>query len=660
MANSLPITNAVKASEESSSQPLEGGSACSETKGEPQLGTIVANVTPDPIPDFSDVKNSHWAYNYVQYVRATEYMVGKDGNKFDPKGVLEKAEIITILYQIASPQGTPHYSQIYDDVKPSHYAFDAICWARTKNLAQILQVNATTFSPKSPVTRVKIAELLWKFAKSKGWTSFVFLTIYPSLKLPYQDIDAYEKNSDQRKAIAWCYYFGIMRGTGEGTTFSPNGTLTRAEMAVICNALDNYVTRKCAFCVGVDYATDAQGRTYDSTDQAYYARDCFQALGYTVNCITEPTASIMRDSHNMRSKILCLHGHANNYGIYFDHLSLGNKKTGVYYINDVETEDGYKLAGISGKMRLVDVAIFNGCLTAKGSDNIAYRACRYGARISIGWESEVNTLANTKWVRGFYGWLAKGYSVSAALWEMGWADINPDTGVFDWKVYTYDGDFFGTGKLKLQADAPVSTDANSIETSERPEDLLESYAGSCMLPGENVSAEVSDILSQIVEDYQSEDYKIYYHDHGLGLATIHYVRLVGGFETGSRYTACVSGNTLVRLYDQTKFISDEEERLLIAMRDQIGVFDAVEQEENSTRSGQPQQSQELAEALQLAWNETQASTKKEPFRQRYYFHYDIDQDRPYIQVYTDYYYDGTQAIGVDSYEYGLRNGGELS
>ena len=263
-------------------------------------------------------------------------------------------------------------------------------------------------------------------------------------------------------------------------------------------------------------------------------------------------------------------------------------------------------------------------------------------------------------MKGLYGWLAKGYSVNDALWEMGWADINPDTGVFSWRVYTYDPSFFVGGNLNLQADSAVTMAAVSIDTTERPENLLESYAGSCMLPGENFSVEVSNILSQIVEDYQPEDYKVYYHDHGLGLATIHYVRLVGGFETDSRYTACVSGNTLVRLYDQTKFISDEEERLLVAMRDQIGASDAVEQEENSTRSGQPQQSQELAEALQLAWRETQASAKKEPFRQRYYFHYDIDQDRPYIQIYTDYYYDGTQAIGVDSYEYELERAMELS
>lgn len=63
------------------------------------------------------------------------------------------------------------------------------------------------------------------------------------------------------------------------------------------------------------------------------------------------------------------------------------------------------------------------------------------------------------------------------------------------------------------------------------------------------------------------------------------------------------------------------------------------------------QSGQLAEALRLAWEETQSAPQKEAISQRYNFYYDIELNRPCIRVYTDYYYDGTEAMGVDFFEY---------
>ena len=72
------------------------------------------------------------------------------------------------------------------------------------------------------------------------------------------------------------------------------------------------------------------------------------------------------------------------------------------------------------------------------------------------------------------------------------------------------------------------------------------------------------------------------------------------------------------------------------------------------------QSRQLAEALRLAWEETQSAPQKEAISQRYNFYYDLDSNRPYICIYTEYYYNGTNSIGVNSYEYDLANGGIVS
>ena len=61
----------------------------------------------------------------------------------------------------------------------------------------------------------------------------------------------------------------------------------------------------------------------------------------------------------------------------------------------------------------------------------------------------------------------------------------------------------------------------------------------------------------------------------------------------------------------------------------------------------------LSEALRIARELTQSSPEKEVAQQRYSYYYDIEQDRASIVVYTEYYYDDTEAMGVDLYEYDL-------
>ena len=62
-----------------------------------------------------------------------------------------------------------------------------------------------------------------------------------------------------------------------------------------------------------------------------------------------------------------------------------------------------------------------------------------------------------------------------------------------------------------------------------------------------------------------------------------------------------------------------------------------------------------ASALHLAWEETNASPLKEATHQRHYYFYDTERNQPCILVYTDYYFDGTEAKGVDTYCYDLDN-----
>ena len=76
-----------------------------------------------------------------------------------------------------------------------------------------------TFKPESNLTRAHAAVLLSRALKLTG-----------STELPFTDVPA---NHPYRAEIAAIYQAGIMTGKGDGKTFDPDGTLTRAQMAKV-------------------------------------------------------------------------------------------------------------------------------------------------------------------------------------------------------------------------------------------------------------------------------------------------------------------------------------------------------------------------------------------------------------------------------------------
>ncbi len=181
-----------------------------------------------------------------------------------------------------------------------------------------------------------------------------------------------------------------------------------------------------------------------------------------------------------------------------------------------------------------------------------------------------------------------------------------------------------------------------------PQDVLASYAGSTRIQGSDLTAGIAAILQDINSDFNLANYTPHVYDHGSGLFTVDFVRTIHGFETDSGYSAFVEGNTVLTLCDNTKAISTSEESRIKAIHDRLAIADGIMQ------TGQDAvQPREVLAAMQLAMEQTQASPLKEVDGQSYCYYYDLEQKQAYILVYTDYYYDGTEAMGVDLYEYKL-------
>ena len=100
------------------------------------------------------------------------------------------------------------------DVFPGDYYYDAVLWAAENGITG--GVDDIHFAPNAPCTRAQIVTFLWRAAGCPEPESLTSLSDVPA--------DAY-----YAKAVAWALENGITTGTGDGTTFSPNATCTRAQ-----------------------------------------------------------------------------------------------------------------------------------------------------------------------------------------------------------------------------------------------------------------------------------------------------------------------------------------------------------------------------------------------------------------------------------------------
>ena len=109
----------------------------------------------------------------------------------------------------------------FTDVPEGSYCYDPVTWAYCQYLEPADDTgSAVKFGAANPCTRIEIVEYLWQLMGSPR---------PKDLEGPYfTDLPKSYSNS-QNFAIQWAVEAGVTTGTGDGTTFSPDMTVTRAQ-----------------------------------------------------------------------------------------------------------------------------------------------------------------------------------------------------------------------------------------------------------------------------------------------------------------------------------------------------------------------------------------------------------------------------------------------
>ena len=142
-------------------------------------------------------------------------------------------------------------SVVYEDVKSKSWFRQAVDYAVSNGLMNGMTAN--TFEPNTTMSRAMLVTVLWRLEGSPDMDNNV----------PFTDL----KQAWYKDAVAWAYENGIVMGTSTDK-FSPNGNITREQMAAILYRYSSYK--------GADVSARADLSSYPDSGRVHdYALEAF-------------------------------------------------------------------------------------------------------------------------------------------------------------------------------------------------------------------------------------------------------------------------------------------------------------------------------------------------------------------------------------------------
>ena len=180
----------------------------------------------DPDTKFSDMYG-HWAMKTVNDCVARGLFNGTSATKFSPNEKMTRAMLAVVLSRIENNSGDVSKMSFTDTPKDSWFS-TAIAWAFEQDIVD----NGTSFRPDANITREEIADMLYRYAKTKNLVSDKASVL--------SFADSASVKPECVNGIAFCVDAGIIKGY-DNNTVKPAGEATRAEVATMVIRFINYI-----------------------------------------------------------------------------------------------------------------------------------------------------------------------------------------------------------------------------------------------------------------------------------------------------------------------------------------------------------------------------------------------------------------------------------
>lgn len=192
--------------------------------GQVEIQVSFRESIPEPLP-FTDVGDGTWYSEAVRYAYEHGLMAGTSATAFSPNATTSRSMIATILWRL---EGSPQvdYAMAFDDVAANSWYAEAIRWAASEGI--VGGYGNGLFGTNDPITREQFAAMLYRFAQEQGYDVSIGENTNILSYTDEADLSEYAIS-----AMQWAVGAGIINGTGDGSTLSPQGQATRAQVAVI-------------------------------------------------------------------------------------------------------------------------------------------------------------------------------------------------------------------------------------------------------------------------------------------------------------------------------------------------------------------------------------------------------------------------------------------
>ena len=181
-------------------------------------------VDPTPEATFTDVSETAWYKNSVDYAVEHGLMNGTGTNTFEPESTMTRAMLVTVLWRYANAPKPG--ANTFTDVPNGKWYTDAVAWAAESGAVN--GVGDGKFEPDGSVTREQMATILYRYAQKVGidTSKHTELSAFP---------DASRVSAYARAPMQWIVAEGVIGGSRENGQdwLNPQGNATRAEVATI-------------------------------------------------------------------------------------------------------------------------------------------------------------------------------------------------------------------------------------------------------------------------------------------------------------------------------------------------------------------------------------------------------------------------------------------
>lgn len=177
---------------------------------------------------FEDVTENDWFHEAIDYVLLKGYMSGISETEFAPNASMTRAQLVTVLHNIAGEPSVEEVVNPFEDVTEEDWFYAPVLWAYNAGITS--GVSETEFDPEGELTRAQLVVFLENFA------------IYCGEEIGDLDVAVLGDFADAESVVYWAvesFTWAVTKGIVSGIEIDgdfylmPAQTATRAQLATI-------------------------------------------------------------------------------------------------------------------------------------------------------------------------------------------------------------------------------------------------------------------------------------------------------------------------------------------------------------------------------------------------------------------------------------------